>query len=800
FPECSNEDGELYRLHQCLAAPAIGKSLTIACEDDQVNGTYVCYFQQPGEFAPLSLTCSVGTCLYEGSDVLNVATVIREEAPLNIGEQSALLVALGVILVLLFFLFAVATDWGSAHSDSKSCCFVKQTNSSNGGSFGGSFSGGFVGGFGAGVNGSGGANGGGGGGGGGGSGGAGGGGAAYSGAAGGGSAPTPALLTWKDLSYAVGISRSTSGGGGPLSYLPGGRNNPEFAVLSKVSGFAGPRRVAVTAPAPALPCLTKSLSYSSTLSASMESSHRGTVAAATTAALGGTALDGADDVLLPEPTPVEGSSTVTGILGPSGAGKTSLLDILAGRKRAGEGYAVGKISIVVDGGGGGGGGGAGENVRKFAGYVPQEDVLPGTLSCYEHLMFHARLRMPREATHAERRARALLVLEELGLTRVADSRIGDTFKRGISGGEKRRLSMAAELMAHPPLLFLDEPTTGLDAAGALRVVALLKEVALRGTTVVCSLHQPRPRVLNLLDNVMLLSRGQVAYFGAPRDAEAYFSSVGRPFPPDQPHAADAMLSLCCRKDGVALPTLFERCSRVEHGVYVGGSTGFAGAAAAAVAAGEGPGLGLGLGLVGDPKASRREGGSHQRHLSAQVKAGEAGGEGGEGGEDTVRRCCNSGNGGGGRPHSAGFLVQTEALSKRLLLRAVRHPLLLVLHFGGSIAMAVCLGTIFQGKLDFYFEGAQSRLGVMFFLLLYLSLLSLTSLPVWREDRRLFLTETMGGAYGHLPYFVSVALADVLLVRVVPPLAFAVVAYPVMGLNDFSDGKSTLFWFALILVS
>lgn len=92
-----------------------------------------------------------------------------------------------------------------------------------------------------------------------------------------------------------------------------------------------------------------------------------------------------------------------------------------------------------------------------------------------------------------------------------------------------------------------------------------------------------------------------------------------------------------------------------------------------------------------------------------------------------------------------------------------------------------------------------RFGVLFFLLLYLSLLSLTSLPVWREDRRLFLTEMMGGAYGHFPYFTSVALADILLVRVVPPLAFAVLAYPLLGLNDERDNNWCLVWFTSILV-
>lgn len=158
-------------------------------------------------------------------------------------------------------------------------------------------------------------------------------------------------------------------------------------------------------------------------------------------------------------------STMTGILGPSGAGKSSLLDLLAGRKRLGEGRATGSISLAFgdcDSGGGGGDELRGpESVRRIGGYVSQEDVLPGTLTCYEHLMFHARLRMPPGATFAERAGRVLWVVEELGLSRVADARIGDDMERGLSGGERRRLSIATALVARPALLFADEPTTGL---------------------------------------------------------------------------------------------------------------------------------------------------------------------------------------------------------------------------------------------------------------------------------------------------------------------------------------------------
>lgn len=462
--------------------------------------------------------------------MVEVETVVVEEAPLDVAEQSLILVAGAMLLVLLFCLFALASDWGSARKDSKSCCYSKKPSSSSvyagGDHFGGATPGatqvvapeGSVlsrrGGGGAvagvvaaggtagvsgvladrnagstvvGVNGE--------------------------GCAGAGSPPpplllrAPAVLTWSNLSYRVAVNaRSRNdgcGGGGVFGFLANSCRSPELSVLSRVSGFAGPMESfdapAATYPYP-YPAATvtssfvagkRSLSVSSGLSTAAGAATEGnagrsnsisttgnqTAAAAAAERAGQKSLATvaagkmeATAVTTERTTP----STITGILGPSGAGKSSLLDILAGRKRSGEGRAVGHITLTVDGrnvgagggsrrrrGSGSGGGAAPRDIRRVAGYVPQEDVLPGTLSCYEHLMFHARLRMPRRATHAERRARALLVLAELGLGRVADSRVGDARRRGLSGGEKRRLSIAAELIARPPLLFLDEPTTGL---------------------------------------------------------------------------------------------------------------------------------------------------------------------------------------------------------------------------------------------------------------------------------------------------------------------------------------------------
>lgn len=270
----------------------------------------------------------------------------------------------------------------------------------------------------------------------------------------------PAILRWKELVYNVHGQR--------------GNEDMEMTVLNSVSGYAGPEALygspsldsRRTSSEGSLDNVSGPIGSDENLR-NLEQSSSGfrevqETDVNSTSSVG--VVNHRTDSHDSHPTP----STMTGILGPSGAGKSSLLDVLAGRKRVGEGQITGKVSLMIgkpsrafgEGASAHAAGGP-EVLQRIAGYVSQEDVLPGMLTCYEHLMFHARLRMERGASFEFRRERVLWVIRELGLTRVADSRIGDELERGLSGGERRRLSIAAELVALPALLFLDEPTTGL---------------------------------------------------------------------------------------------------------------------------------------------------------------------------------------------------------------------------------------------------------------------------------------------------------------------------------------------------
>ena len=146
--------------------------------------------------------------------------------------------------------------------------------------------------------------------------------------------------------------------------------------------------------------------------------------------------------------------------------------------------------------------------------MTQENVLLGTLTVRETVTYSALLRLPSSMHKSEVRRIVDDTLDEMGLQECADRHIGTWHLRGISGGEKKRLSIALEILTRPRLLFLDEPTSGLDSAAAFSVVQTLRQLAIDGgRTIISSVHQPSSEVFALFDDLCLLSSGECVYFG-----------------------------------------------------------------------------------------------------------------------------------------------------------------------------------------------------------------------------------------------------------------------------------------------
>lgn len=227
------------------------------------------------------------------------------------------------------------------------------------------------------------------------------------------------------------------------------------------------------------------------------------------------------------------------ILGSSGSGKTTLLDLLACRHEAGT--LDGSITLngrerTLD------------LVKEYGGYVMQEDRLFPSLTVRETLTFVARLKMPARFSLEEKTERVEQVIAELGLIHVADSPIGGSMLRGISGGERRRVSIGAQLLLDPSILFLDEPTSGLDSFTANNVVETLQSLARSNRTIVTTIHSPRSDIVKLFDLILILSQGppfcvpekqteqvlsslgRTVYFGPGDQVVAHFEGAGYPCP------------------------------------------------------------------------------------------------------------------------------------------------------------------------------------------------------------------------------------------------------------------------------
>ncbi|XP_061379738.1 ATP-binding cassette sub-family G member 1-like [Danaus plexippus] len=209
------------------------------------------------------------------------------------------------------------------------------------------------------------------------------------------------------------------------------------------------------------------------------------------------------------------SGQLTAILGPSGAGKSTLLNILAGYRVSGS---TGLISTN----------GEPRNLRlfrKLSRYIMQEDLLQPLITVQEAMSMAADLKLGSEINKAEKK---IIVEEIIKLLRLNKAR--NTSSERLSGGERKRLSIALELVNNPPVVFLDEPTTGLDDVASSTCVSLLKRVSRGGRTVVCSLHTPSARLFAMFDHVYVVAGGRCAYQGSSAGVVPFLNELALPCP------------------------------------------------------------------------------------------------------------------------------------------------------------------------------------------------------------------------------------------------------------------------------
>ncbi|KAF8377421.1 hypothetical protein HHK36_030798 [Tetracentron sinense] len=208
---------------------------------------------------------------------------------------------------------------------------------------------------------------------------------------------------------------------------------------------------------------------------------------------------------------------ITAVMGPSGAGKSTFLDGLAGRIASGS--LKGRVSLD----------GKEMNpslIKRSSAYIMQDDQLFPMLTVYETLLFAADFRLG-PISRADKKQRVERLIEQLGLMSARNTYIGDEGTRGVSGGERRRVSIGVDIIHGPSLLFLDEPTSGLDSTSAHSVIEKVHDIARSGSTVILTIHQPSSRIQMLLDHLVILARGQLMFQGSPKDVTLHLARMGR---------------------------------------------------------------------------------------------------------------------------------------------------------------------------------------------------------------------------------------------------------------------------------
>ncbi|XP_036828766.1 broad substrate specificity ATP-binding cassette transporter ABCG2b isoform X1 [Oncorhynchus mykiss] len=419
------------------------------------------------------------------------------------------------------------------------------------------------------------------------------------------------------------------------------------------------------------------------------------------------------------------------IMGPTGSGKTSLLDVIAGRKDP-AGLKFGQVLIdgkMVD-----------SDLRLISAYVVQDDILMGTLSVRENLLFSVNLRLdPRHYSAADKQQRVDSIIDDLGLQDCAHTKIGTEFLRGVSGGERKRCSIGMELITSPRLLFLDEPTTGLDSNTANHIINLLHRLSRSGKTIVFSIHQPRYSIFSRFDHLTLMHRGELVYAGAAGKALSYFTDLGYHCEPFN-NPSDFFLDVT---NGEAQSTLDITSFNYDDKENCDNSNLLA--------------------------VSYRQSTQYQRVVEEldHLTHGLEGGVGGQGQK---------------ADYVTSFWYQMRVVGGRMVVNSLRNPQTSYAQLALNIFFALLVGLIYYQIPLTLPEALQNRMGAFFFLIINMVFGNLSAVELFINERALFIHENSSGYYRTSVYFLSKIFADLIPNRIVPILIFSAIAYYMMGLK------------------
>ncbi|KAI3770163.1 hypothetical protein L6452_01286 [Arctium lappa] len=417
---------------------------------------------------------------------------------------------------------------------------------------------------------------------------------------------------------------------------------------------------------------------------------------------------------------------ILAIMGPSGSGKSTLLDALAGRldsktRQSGD--------ILVNG------------FKKSlaygtSAYVTQDETLITTLTVRESVYYSAQLQLPSSMSKAEKKERAEMTIREMGLQDCMDTRIGGWGAKGLSGGQKKRVSICIEILTRPKLLFLDEPTSGLDSAASYYVMSRIARLDQhQGRTIITSIHQPCSKVFELFYNLCLLSSGRTVYFGDTNSVKEFFASNGFPCPSFQ-NPSDHFLRTI-NKD-------FDE--DIEQG-----------------SSGRKPTEEVINTLIDSYKSTT----TYQEVTNRVAEICKKG-------DETLEK----------KKNHARFSTQCLVLTRRSFVNMHRDLGYYWLRFAIYIASSLGLGTLFYHVGSSY-SSVEAKSSMLMFVASFLTFMTIGGFPSFVEDMKVFERERLNGHYGTGAFVIANTLSStpyLLLVSVIP----GALAYYLTGLREGFD--------------